>query len=204
MVFIEGMLDVLNKMNSVGWYTIIVSIILTILLIPLAKTGIDKFKEAMGWTDKRAIEKENLEKRLQDIEKKISDVDKRVTDTSTMYDTKLDGFHQQSIDIRGQLSDDILAVKSTQDDIKESILDLKHIVIDDKIDTIRWEILDFSSRIASNPNAKYSKEQFDHVFDIYEKYETILKENDLQNGRVDMSMQFVKNKYAELMENGFN
>ena len=202
-MYIEGMLDVLNEMNSVGWYTIIVSIILTILLIPLAKTGIEKFKEAMGWTDKRAIEKENLEKRLQDIEKRISDVDKRVTDTSNMYDTKLDSFHQQSIQIRGELADDIISVKESQNEIKSSLLDLKNIMIDDKVDTIRWEILAFASKVIYGEQ-NHNKEQYDHVLDIYEKYEKILEENGLENGRVDMSMSFVKKKYAELMENGFN
>ena len=78
----------------------------------------------------------------------------------------------------------------------------QNITIDDKIDNIRWDILDFASKVI-NGEQKSNKEQYDHVFDIYEKYEKILKENGLENGRVDMSMDFVKKKYEELMKTGF-
>lgn len=195
------MLELLDKMNSLGWYTVILSIVATILLIPLAKTAFEKFKEAMGWTDKRLIKEQKLEERLQKIEKKISEVDKRVTDTSSMYDTKLNGFHNQSIEIRGRLADEIHSVQSTQTEIKDSLSDLKRMFIDNEIDTIRWEILNFANAVIDGKD--YNKEQYDHVFEVYEKYEKILEANGMENGRVDMSMEFVTKKYGELMQTGF-
>ena len=198
------MVSILEKVSEYGASIALLCFILVLLLIINFDEIVKKVKKTFKWVDIDEIKEKEFLERIEALEKRIDDVDKKVDDTSGLYNTKLDGFHQESIKIRGDLADDILAVKGTQNDIKESILDLKHIVIDDKIDTIRWEILDFSSRLATNPNAKYSKEQFDHVFEIYVKYETIIENEGLSNGMVDMSMAFIKKKYAEFMENGFN
>lgn len=49
-----------------------------------------------------------------------------------------------------------------------------------------------------------SKEQYDHVIDTYVKYEKILEENGMENGRVTSSMEFVNDKYKKLMSVGFD
>ena len=49
-----------------------------------------------------------------------------------------------------------------------------------------------------------SKEQYDHVIDIYEKYEEILRQNKMENGRVTSSMEFVNDRYKKLMSVGFD
>ena len=50
----------------------------------------------------------------------------------------------------------------------------------------------------------YNKEQYDHVIDTYVKYEKILEENGMENGRVTSSMEFVNEKYKKLMSVGFD
>lgn len=49
----------------------------------------------------------------------------------------------------------------------------------------------------------YNKEIYDHIFDTHTEYERVLEENGLENGKVNSSMQFVRNKYLELMEKSF-
>ena len=196
------MVEILEQVGSFGFANVVLGFLLAISSFIGIKELITKVKKTFGLVDVKELERKELLDRVTNLEEKIKEVDKRVTDTSCMYDTKLEGFHQQSIKIRGNLADDIIAVKNTQDDIKSSLLDLKRMFIDNEIDTIRFEILDFANAVMDHRN--YNKEQYDHVFDIYEKYERILAENGLENGRVDMSMQFLKNKYAELMQIGFN
>lgn len=196
------MVDLVKEISELGFGTTVLGFFLALSAIVGIKVAIKKFKDIFGLVDAEELAQRELLGRVSTLEEKIKEVDKRVTDTSCMYDTKLEGFHQQSIQIRGNLANDIVSVKDTQDDIKASLLDLKRMFIDNEIDTIRFEILDFANSVMDHRN--YNKEQYDHVFDIYEKYERILAENGLENGRVDMSMQFLKNKYAELMQTGFN
>lgn len=196
------MIELVEQIGEQGLFNVVLGFLLALFALTGIKDLISRVKKSFGWIDVKEIEKQKLLERITNLEDKIKEVDKRVTDTSCMYDTKLEGFHQQSIDIRGNLADDIASVKGIQDDIKASLLDLKRMFIDNEIDTIRFEILDFANAVMDH--REYNKEQYDHVFDIYEKYERILAENGLENGRVDMSMQFLKNKYAELMQTGFN
>lgn len=196
------MIELVEQIGEQGLFNVVLGFLLALFALTGIKDLISRVKKSFGWIDVKEIEKQKLLERVTNLEDKIKEVDKRVTDTSCMYDTKLEGFHQQSIDIRGNLADDIASVKGIQDDIKASLLDLKHMFIDNEIDTIRFEILDFANAVMDH--REYNKEQYDHVFDIYEKYERILAENGLENGRVDMSMQFLKNKYTELMQTGFN
>lgn len=70
---------------------------------------------------------------------------------------------------------------------------LSKMFLDKQIDDIRWEILDFASAIANNQS--YGKESWDHILKQYEKYEKILEENNLENGQVTMSMEFIKEQY---------
>ena len=84
------------------------------------------------------------------------------------------------------------------DELKE----IKSILIDNTIESMRWQILDFSNAIMSG-NREYNKEQYDHVLDTHEKYEKILKENNMTNGQTSASFEFIKKHYDELMETGF-
>lgn len=45
---------------------------------------------------------------------------------------------------------------------------------------------------------------YDHVIDTYVKYEKILEENGMENGRVTSSMEFINDKYKKLMSVGFD
>ena len=85
--------------------------------------------------------------------------------------------------------------------IREDLSKLTQLFIEKQIDDIRYEILDFSSALSSG--RQYSKEQFDHIIKIHEKYEKILKENGLENGQVTVSMQVIMEIYKEKLKNGF-
>lgn len=84
-------------------------------------------------------------------------------------------------------------------DISTKMDKLNEVLIDTKIDSLRWDILDFASALSGNRT--YGLEQFAHVFRCYDKYEKILEENGLTNGQVTQSMELIKKKYQEILEN---
>jgi predicted DNA-binding protein (UPF0278 family) len=43
---------------------------------------------------------------------------------------------------------------------------------------------------------------FDHIIHIYNKYEKILEENNMENGLIEESIKFVREKYRKYLENG--
>ena len=83
----------------------------------------------------------------------------------------------------------------------ESNLDsLLKMVLDKAIDDYRYEILDFATGLSNGK--EYNREAFNHIFRIYEKYEKILKQNNMENGLVEESIKFIRKKYNELLNNG--
>lgn len=86
------------------------------------------------------------------------------------------------------------------EEICKDIQKLTGMFLDKEIDDWRWKILDFSSAVSNG--RKYSRESFDHIIKVYKKYEKVLKENDMENGLVDESMEFIRRKYQEHLDKG--
>lgn len=102
-------------------------------------------------------------------------------------------WEQRKIDVEQSIKHDEIL----RDDLKK----LTDMFVDKSIDDMRYEILDFASSLSSGRT--YSKEQYDHVLNIYEKYEKILEENHLSNGKVNTSMEVIREIYKDKLKNGF-
>lgn len=85
--------------------------------------------------------------------------------------------------------------------IREDLEKLTSMFIEKEIDDMRWEILDFASAICSSRS--FSKEQYDHIFDQHTKYEKILEDNHMENGRVTTSMEVIRESYKDKLKKGF-
>ena len=79
--------------------------------------------------------------------------------------------------------------------IKDYIQKLSKMFIDLEIQDIRWNILSFCSDLSNGK--QFSSEYYDYVFKLYDKYEKMLKENDLTNGLVEQSISYIQEKYHE-------
>ena len=82
----------------------------------------------------------------------------------------------------------------------DALRELKNDIVQNNIDRMRYEILEFGNSCRTRD---YSKESYDHVLETYDKYNEILKENKLENGRVDAAMAFIKDKYDGYLRDGF-
>ena len=84
--------------------------------------------------------------------------------------------------------------------IEDKLDKLSNVILDKQIDDYRYEILDFASALSNG--RRYNQESFNHIFNIYGKYEKILEENDMENGLVEESIEFIKDKFKEKLNNG--
>lgn len=82
--------------------------------------------------------------------------------------------------------------------IKDDIQKLSKMFIDLEIQDIRWNILNFCSDLSNGK--QFSSEYYDYVFKLYDKYEKMLKENDLTNGLVEQSISYIQEKYHESLQ----
>lgn len=68
------------------------------------------------------------------------------------------------------------------------------------VQSSRDRIIDFASKV-SDVNSPVSKEEFNRILKVYEKYENFLEEHKLTNGEVDIACRIIKESYEEHMKN---
>lgn len=68
------------------------------------------------------------------------------------------------------------------------------------VQSSRDRIIDFASKVA-DVNSPVSKEEFNRILKVHEKYEDFLKEHKLTNGEVDIAYRIIKESYEEHMRN---
>lgn len=85
--------------------------------------------------------------------------------------------------------------------IIEKLEKLTEMFVDKEIDDYRWEIINFATRIADKKPC--NKDSYKHCIRTYEKYEKLLKEHNLKNGEVDISMEVVNESYEQKLKEGF-
>lgn len=176
-------IEQIQKIHEFGEINVIISLLLCAMLVIALKAGWEKLLDVLGLETKASLQKKALEKKLSDMEQKIAD-----------FEQSQHNYHDQSISIRDKLEDN-------QKVLQDGIGELKMLLINKEIDDIRTTILDFSNAVMNGRD--YNKEQYEHIIDLYDKYEKILDQNGMSNGRVTASMEFVLKNYQDLMDNGF-
>lgn len=68
------------------------------------------------------------------------------------------------------------------------------------VQSSRDRIIDFATK-ASSKDSMVSKEEFNRIFKIYDKYENFLKEHNMTNGEIDIAYRVIKESYEQHMKN---
>ena len=68
------------------------------------------------------------------------------------------------------------------------------------IQSSRDRIIDFATK-AGNDNAMVSREEFNRIFKVYDKYEKFLEDHEMSNGEVDIAYRIIKSSYETHLKN---
>lgn len=185
-----GIKENVEVVSSLDWWTVVIGVLIAIGIVMLCVKIKDFVVSTFGITTKSALAKQAQEEHIKELQVQIIDLQK---DVQQFKDNRIHD-REQSFDIQKQLTD-------SQTLLQNSVENLRKMLVNKEINDMRWEILDFSNAVMNG--RVYNKEIYDHIFDTYTEYERVLEENGLENGKVDSSMQFVRNKYLELMDKGF-
>ncbi len=87
------------------------------------------------------------------------------------------------------------------EEIAADIKKLTQMFVDKEIDDMRWLINNFATTVSEGKPC--NKDSFIHCIRTYEKYEQILKEHNLENGEVEISMGIINDVYRKKLKEGF-
>lgn len=168
-------MDELQTFLNLDWVALILSIFIFMSGAIAIVTIIGKFSEIIGKPVKWVRNKQKDHELIIKNENAIQELSKRHEE-----DTKESIRHDKAIE-----------------DKLEKLTDM---FINKEISDMRWEINNFATKISENKPC--NKDCFQHCFKTYEAYEDILKERNLTNGEVEISMKIIRDAYQEKMKNG--
>lgn len=103
--------------------------------------------------------------------------------------------------LQKQRDEDVRQSMKHDQAIRDELKNLTDMFIESQINSMRWSILDFTIDISSGK--KVTRESYDYILKLYENYEDILEKNGMENGLIDESIKFIKEKYHEELMSGF-
>lgn len=193
---IEGyeMVSILNEINSQGIFTIILCVVLALLLIVEGTKLWKGTLESLDLKSGKELRENAVNERIDELEHKITSVENSFMNNQEVY-------HNQSIEIRNHLQENQENLSNQITELNQMMNKLNNNFVKKEISDMRTTLLDFANAIMNDRD--YNREQYEHILDVYQDYENVLKENHMDNGRVTRSMEYVKKNYDYLIEHGF-
>lgn len=108
---------------------------------------------------------------------------------------------QGLIELQEHHKKDMERSNQRDEEISNDIKKLTQMFVDKEIDDMRWSINSFATNVSEGKPC--NKDSFTHCIHVYEKYEKILKENGLENGEVEISMEIINDAYKQKFKEGF-
>jgi len=180
------------------------------------------FLNIVKWFKKKKEEKRVKEERLNSIVKKLDDVNDKFDRKFEKFDEKFDKVDQRLENFEQHYSPESLArrdawmtwVNERADKYDESIDKINQMIekltlaLESNtamteemfVQNCRTIILNFASRVCRK-DIVLSKEEFNRVFKVYNRYEEFLKEKKKTNGEVDIAYGVIQRGYEERLIN---
>jgi len=114
--------------------------------------------------------------------------------------TKRDEWMSWVNDRAAVYDDSIKEIKENFENVVQALKDNTKMTEEMFIQNSRDRIIDFAAK-AGNENSMVSREEFNRIVKVYEKYERFLEEHDLTNGEIDIAYRIIRESYEKHMKN---
>lgn len=98
------------------------------------------------------------------------------------------------------VNDNIDAIHKWMREMTEKLDKNNEDTLEIRIEHMRSTIIDFAAYAGKEENL-VTKEQFNRVFKLYDKYEALLAANNRTNGEIDIAISIIKDSYAKHLMN---
>lgn len=142
---------------------------------------------------RKKAEREETAKTLKDVQKLLGDVnDHYSADNIAKRDSWM-----QWVNSRAEVYDkSIVDLNETMEKIACALTANTQITEEMFIQNSRDRIIDFASK-ASTDNALVTREEFNRIFKVYDKYENFIAEHKMTNGEVDIAIGIIRKAYED-------
>lgn len=159
---------------------------------------------------RRRKEKENMRKMaelypsLQKVPEALDSVQKLLSNVDAHYSNdniaKRNSWMQWVNDRATVYDDSIVEISKNLTDVTQALKDNTKMTEEMFVQSSRDRIIDFATK-AGSENAVVSREEFNRIFKVYDKYERFLADRNLTNGEIDIAYRIIKSSYENHLKN---
>lgn len=158
---------------------------------------VPEFLKVRKLFSRRKAEKAENRLMLQRVEKQLDEVSAHYSaDNIARRDSWM-----QWVNDRSQVYDNsIVAINKSLSEVTQALKDNTILTEEMFVQSSRDRIIDFATKVADD-SVMVSREEFNRVFKVYDRYEKYIEDHGLTNGEVDVSIQIIREAYEARMKN---
>lgn len=136
-------------------------------------------------------ERKESSQALKEVKQLLSDVNQHYSEDNIK---KRDSWMQWVNDRAEVYDSSIVEILKKIDDVVKTLQCNTRMTEEMFVQNSRDRIIDFATKVG-NENSVVSREEFNRIFKVHEKYESFLEEHKLTNGEIDIAMHIIRESY---------
>lgn len=164
---------------------------------------VPEFVKIRKFFQRKKREREDVAQTLNEVKQLLNDVNAHYSSDNI---AKRDSW-MQWVNEKAKVYDnsicDVGEISKNLTSVTQALKDCTKMTEEIFVQSSRDRIIDFATKVG-NENVMVSREEFNRIFKVYERYEKFLEERNLTNGEIDIAYQIIEESYKKHMcENSF-
>lgn len=159
--------------------------------------AVPEFLKVRKFFSRRRKEKREIAQTLTEVKQLLSDVNAHYSEDNI---TKRDNW-MCWVNERAEVYDEsITKISDNISDVTKALKDNTRLTEEMFVQNSRDRIIDFATKVADE-KVPVSREEFNRIFKVHDKYEKFLEERGMTNGEIDIAHRIIRESYEKHMRN---
>lgn len=158
---------------------------------------VPEFLKIRSFFSRRKKEKKETAETLKEVKQLLSEVNGHYSEDNI---TKRDSWMKWVNDRAVIYDESIVGITKSLTDVTCALNANTRLTEEMFVQSSRDRIIDFSYK-AADDSIPVSREEFNRIFKVYDKYEKFLEEHNMTNGEIDVVYSIIKESYEKRMKN---
>lgn len=192
-----GYLEYINAPVKIGLVIIGGFIVMQIVgeLLEFKGKIVPEFLKIRKFFSRRRKEKREIAQTLEEVKQLLNDVNAHYSVDNI---TKRNSWMSWVNDRAEVYDESIITISKNISDVAKALKDNTRLTEEMFVQNSRDRIIDFATKVADE-KVPVSREEFNRIFKVHDKYEKFLEERNLTNGEIDIAHRIIRESYEKHM-----
>lgn len=158
---------------------------------------VPEFLKIRKYFARKKTEKNEMKQTLTEVKQLLGDVNAHYSEDNI---TKRNSWMQWVNDRAKVYDDSIVEINKNLSDVTQALKDSAKLTKEMFVQNSRDKIIDFAAKVVDE-KVPVSREEFNRIFKVYERYEKFLEDHKMTNGEVDIAYRIISESYETHMRN---